>query len=438
MAVGETLLKITDYPFAYSLIGILALWSGIDVPDDKFAYLLAVSGSVGTLLVISNPIGRYLVNTLIHNFKRRKNPSFQTNKQNNFKYCIRAIETNSIKTEINKIVSLMYFAIIISFFGFAVGISDTVSEKLVFFQENDLPLCDSECLQLIVPNIALFFLIILIVVLVKDWPKIIRYAEIAGIYQLSISSEYVTSASRSSMERAVGQNDWSTAEEWAKIIENEIETEKGKRDFNIESVRQVYRPLYEESISINSTAQNIINNNTTATFPSGEWGKITSTTLQLMVKDQSLISKLNHLYDKIQEYNQYPRNLERQIQQIIQEEATKFYGKHVESVTYWFEHNGGGSGDNLIDSLRTGIHPLKRHVKPHTSRYIGLQISNMESEPLRDEKALANFEKLWELMLNRVRKETMSTKLQDLAKEIQKLNDELKPVFEERIRKQWA
>ena len=61
----------------------------------------------------------------------------------------------------------------------------------------------------------------------------------------------------------------------------------------------------------------------------------------------------------------------------------------------------------------------------------------MSTEPLRDPKAFTDFKKLWDILLNRVRDETMSTKLKDLAKEIQDLNDELKPVFEERIKKQW-
>ena len=59
------------------------------------------------------------------------------------------------------------------------------------------------------------------------------------------------------------------------------------------------------------------------------------------------------------------------------------------------------------------------------------------SEPQHDAKAFGNFDQLWEIMLKRVKEETMSTKLKDLAKEIQDMNNEIKPIFVERIQKQW-
>lgn len=217
------------------------------------------------------------------------------------------------------------------------------------------------------------------------------------------------------MSRAVEQNDWQTASEWAKTIETEIKTEKGKKDFNIESVSQFYRPLYEESISIHATAQNILNNNLNATFPSGEWDATTQT-IQLMIKDESLIDKLTTLYTKIKEYNEYPRNLELEIKKIIEEEATKFYGKNVKNVSYFFNRTGSGSSPALWDCLRSGEHPVDKNIAPYDSKQIVLNISDTTSEPQRDAKAFGNFDQLWKIMLKRVKEETMSTKLKDLSK----------------------
>lgn len=437
MAIGETLLKITDYPFAYSLIGILTLWIGIDVSDDQFVYLLAGSGSIGTLLVISNPIGRYLASTLKHNFGRRKIASFQSNQSNNFKYCIHAIETNSIKTEINKIVSLMYFALIIALFGFAVGVSETVSNSFVFYQEDNIPLCDSNCLQLTLPFASFFFLVILIIVLVKDWPKVIRYAEIAGIYQLSISSEFVTSTSRSNMGRSIEQNDWRTAEEWAKIIETEIKTEKGKKDFNMEAIRDVYRPLYEESIQNEVATKNILNNNLSTTFSSSEWDSIQSLTKQLVIKDKELLGKIKTLYGKIHDYNQYPPTLQNQIKEIIQKEASSFYGLPVINVSYFYQKGNSGNAPALWDCLRTGEHPSERYGKDYDFRYVSLELSNNKHKSLKEEKDLKDFEDLWKILVESVKTETSIPILSTKVHEIQKLNNELKPLFEEQIKKQW-
>jgi len=437
MAIGETLLKITDYPFAYSLIGILTLWIGIDIPDDKFPYLLAISGSLGTLLVISNPIGRYLANTLKHNFNRRSFASFQSNQDNNFKYCIQAIETNSIKTEINKIVSLMYFALIIALFGFAVGLSDTVSTNLVFYQENNLPLCDSDCIKLTIPSVALIFLVILIIVLIKDWSKVIYYAEIAGIYQLSISSEFVTSVSRSNMERPIQQNDWRTAEEWANIIEHEIKTQKGTKEFTLESVRKIYRPLYEESMQIQTTAENILNNKTNAIFPSEAWNTIDPITQNTMIKDQKLINKIQQLYKEIEDYNKNPPTLENQIKSIIHREATKFYGMNVDDVHYYFKEKTRGYSPALWDCLRTKQHPLERNTQPYDYRSIELKTSDKVSKELKDPEEVAKFDNLWGILLEKTSTELNLSELEDKVRVIQSLNDELKPIFEEQIKKQW-
>ncbi|MGY5148631.1 MAG: hypothetical protein ACW9W3_01040 [Candidatus Nitrosopumilus sp. bin_68KS] len=436
MTVGETLLKITDYPFAYSLVGILTLWIGIDVPDDKFTYLLAISGSLGTLLVISNPIGRYLANTLKHNFGRRKIASFQSNQSNDFKYCIRAIETNSIKTEINKIVSLMYFALIIAIFGFAVGLSETLRQSLIFYQDN-IPLCDSNCLMFTIPPICTIFLGILLLVLVKDWPKVIHYAEIAGVYQLSISSEFVTSVSRSNMGKVIEQNDWPTAEEWAKIIETEIKTEKGKKDFNIEAINQIYRPLYEESIQNDVAAKNILENKVNTTFSSKEWDHIQLVTRNLMIKDQNLINKIDLLYAKIKDYNQFPPTLENQIKSIIHREATKFYGMNVDDVHYYFRLKTSGSSPALWDCLRAKQHPLERNTSPYDYRVIELRTSDKSSKELKDPEEVVRFDELWDILLEKVDGEINLSKLEEQVKEIQSLNNELKPVFEEKIKKQW-
>ena len=60
-----------------------------------------------------------------------------------------------------------------------------------------------------------------------------RQIEIAGIHQWGIGSEFVTPTTIDNMSKAIQQNDWKTAEEWSKLIENEIKTEKGKKDIEL-------------------------------------------------------------------------------------------------------------------------------------------------------------------------------------------------------------
>lgn len=435
MTAGETLLKITDIPFSYSLMAIITGVIGVNLDGEKIIILIGAAGALGTFLAVTDPIGRLLKSNLVKGINeiRKKDDSKQSKK---WDFTVKAVKTRAIGVEIDKLVSMAYIVIVLGVFSTAISQYESFAESLQLFDDDNQVLCDIFCIQglgVISAFIGVFFVALVGVI---TWRDLKNHVITAGIHHIGISSEYVTSPTIEHMSRAIEQNDWQTASEWAKIIETEIKTEKGKKDFNIESVRQFYRPLYEESISIHATAQNILNNDLNATFPSGEWDGTTHT-IQLMIKDESLIDKLTTLYTKIKEYNAHPRNLESKIQKIIEEEATKFYGKNVKNVSYFFNRKTGGSSPALWDCLRSGEHPVNRNIEPFDSKQIVLNTSDVSSEPQHDAKAFGNFDQLWEIMLKRVKEETMSTKLKDLAKEIQDMNNEIKPIFVERIQKQW-
>ena len=60
MTAGETLLKVTDFPFSYTVIAITFLVLDINFDDKKILILLATAGALGTLLSVTNPVGRLL------------------------------------------------------------------------------------------------------------------------------------------------------------------------------------------------------------------------------------------------------------------------------------------------------------------------------------------------------------------------------------------
>ena len=60
--LGDNLLKLTEFPFSYSFIGLLALIFGEglnlgEISLDKLAPLLLLMGFVATTLSITDPIG---------------------------------------------------------------------------------------------------------------------------------------------------------------------------------------------------------------------------------------------------------------------------------------------------------------------------------------------------------------------------------------------
>jgi hypothetical protein len=436
MAAGETLLKITDIPFSYSLLAIIMGVMGVNFEGVNIAILIGTAGALGTFLAVTDPIGRLLQSTLKRGIRQLREKS-ELKDDVKWNFATNAIKTRAIGIEIDKFVSMFYLGFILLVFSSSVTYFPDFSEHLQLYGDGEKIICSSGCagiVGVIFSGIAGFFLVL---VGIKSWRELKNNTVVAGIHHSGISSEYVTTTTIENMSRSIEQNDWQTASEWAKIIETEIKTEKGKKDFNIESIREVYRPLYEESISIQATAENILINKTNSTFPSGAWNSIRSVTRDFMIKDKNLINKIQLLYDKIQEYNKKPPTLENQIKSIISREATKFYGMHVDDVQYYFKRTNSGSSPALWDCLRSKQHPLERNTQPYDYRTIELQTSNVSSKELSGEEYVVQFDNLWNILLEKVNSEINLSKLEDQVKEIQSINNELKPIFEEKIKKQW-
>lgn len=436
MSTGETLLKITDIPFSYSLLAIIMGVMGVDLEGKSVVLLVGAAGVLGTILSVTDPIGRLLKLTLKNGINQLRQKS-RNAEDDKWYYAIKAIKTRSIGVEIDKFVSLFYLAIILLIFSSSITYFPSFSQNLQLYGDDGAVVCDDKCASSVGVIFAVIGLTFVGIVGQRAWKDLKNYTIIAGIHHIGISSEYVTPTTIENMSRSIEQNDWQTASEWGKIVEYEIKTEKGKKDFNLEAVREVYRPLFEESMQIQATAENILQNNVNTTFPSTAWNNVNTTTKNLLIKDKDVLEKINTLYKKIQEYNKNPPTLENQVNQIIQREATNFYGFPVNTVHYWFKQGTRGSAPGLWDCLRTGQHPTQRYNESYESRYIELDLPNNKRRELNDENAINEFERLWKILLEKVNSEIDLTRLKNEALEIQKLNNELKPIFEEQIKKQW-
>lgn len=127
--VINNLLKLTDYPFVYSLAGILLLSRGhridLELEFTNFGPLLTMIGLVATTLSITDPFGnlmRFLlqtfpyrslakVNRIITRFQRGLDPLEYKSYFRSLKS--KAVFTNWISYEIDKIVAIFYFLIIL-------------------------------------------------------------------------------------------------------------------------------------------------------------------------------------------------------------------------------------------------------------------------------------------------------------------------------------
>ncbi|MDE1843582.1 MAG: hypothetical protein KGH95_08040, partial [Thaumarchaeota archaeon] len=66
MTSGETFLKVTDYPFAFSItLLLLRAYDIKDVFSDQNGIFLLIAGFTGTALTILDPVGRIIQNYFI-------------------------------------------------------------------------------------------------------------------------------------------------------------------------------------------------------------------------------------------------------------------------------------------------------------------------------------------------------------------------------------
>jgi len=64
MSAGETLLKITDIPFSYSLLDIIMGVMGVKFEGVNIALLIGTASVLGTFLAVTDPVGRLLKSIL--------------------------------------------------------------------------------------------------------------------------------------------------------------------------------------------------------------------------------------------------------------------------------------------------------------------------------------------------------------------------------------
>src|SRR2546428_12958636 len=109
MASGETLLKLSDYPFAYSLIGLLAIVFGFELTQHNLIYF-GLAGALGTLLTIIDPFGMLVKKNIK---KKLENSSDKDVKLITYEkeYANQAVNTKAIGVEIDKIIGIFYFAV---------------------------------------------------------------------------------------------------------------------------------------------------------------------------------------------------------------------------------------------------------------------------------------------------------------------------------------
>ncbi len=123
MVTGETLLKISNYPFVYSLF---FLFSPIDENSTIFSVLpiLSVVTIIGTFLIGVDPMGR-----IIKFLVKTRSKKLHNVKEIEWRYVQSAYNTNTINVEKDKILNMIYFAFVIIIFLVMMYLSEDFTDR---------------------------------------------------------------------------------------------------------------------------------------------------------------------------------------------------------------------------------------------------------------------------------------------------------------------
>lgn len=138
------LVKLTDYPFIYSLSGLYLLATrGHTVDLSTIGPVMVIVGVIGTALTVIDPFGqliKFLMGILVRvtspfELPEEKRSELEYHDEKTKYYVTRTLQTKWISYEIDKIVSTLYFLVILSSIA-ALAISDNLPVLGNFFNSN--------------------------------------------------------------------------------------------------------------------------------------------------------------------------------------------------------------------------------------------------------------------------------------------------------------
>lgn len=444
MTAGETLLKISDYPFAYSLVTLFGSIFGYSITQNHLM-VIGIAGALGTLLTFTDPIGHLI--RLQQKIHFQKNPMVEElyggGNVIDKKYPINSLYTRSIGVEVDRILGIIYFGISAGLFILVLFNSHSFISNAVIHGTDQKVVCDSECIQFwgkIGGFVALGLSILFTYIRwLRDLTKKVK---IAGIHQLAITDEYPTTNSVENMTSAVEQNDWKTADEWGKKILDEINHKKGKREIILRAGTNIYRPLHKEIATIEHQF-NLMNEIKTYPLLSAEtWTNIRITADDVIMEgdDDALRLELIGFYDLVSYYSVFIGRIRTMTDNIINTETKKLFGTRTKKIEYHLRVFGADNAPELISCALLGIHP-KEYWPGAVPNYLLISWTNDngndENNNLVGPSNFNNFDEMWKNVLNQVGSDTNIQKFKKTKEELHMKCGVLKKRLRDKIALEW-
>lgn len=435
MTAGETLLKVADYPFAYTFVMLVGGIFGFSIIENKLL-LLGIAGALGTFLTIVDPWGLYVKYQLRNRLNKLSRQSSKVFPE--IKFHFKAINSRAMGIEIDRIIGMIYFALGLFIFIIAMWSPYSFADNFIIKDKNQNTVCNTNCIQISSSIVAITAMYILSISGRKKWNELDRKLEVAAMHQFSIGHEYATKAAVENMTRSIDLGDWTSAEEWAKEIRKEIDNKKGKREVIIKSAEFVFRLLHEDSIVISESCSGILNAKQYFGITANMWNQIKRSGTHVMVDEIDLRRKIDNFYNLIVDYNKLSSQLNNIVDILIKEQMTNVFLKKIRNIRYFVQYSGTHSDPNLVGCALFKIHPLKHRQNVSVSPLqLDIEFQNEPTIIAKSENDFARFDLAWKTVLIELEKNDDIPKLKEILDKIMTDNQTLISVYEDKIAAQW-
>lgn len=431
MAAGETLLKITDYPFAYSFVALLSGLAGYSISGNHLLFF-GLAGAFGTLLAFTDPIGLLIKGQQKDYFKGKPNQY----------HCINALSKRAVGIEVDKIVGIIYFGITAGVFILALIFSSSFVNSLQITEKDKSVICDTFCIKefgISGAGIALGLSIVFgLLRWVRDLPHKIM---IAGTHQLAINNEFPVTNSVENMTNAIEQNDWITASEWGNKILEEIQYKRGKREIILRAGERIYRPLHKEAQGIidNLNSMGIAHNY--RGLVETLWTTIKQDADDMIIEDESLKKAIIEFYDDVYKYNTILGTVRKIINNIVLKRASEVYKRNITRIECQVSTaRGGDFNPDLVDCATFDLHP-KDYLDNGITKMIDVMYidiyNHQQNEQMINPQNIADFDKVWALVIDDVKKDQNVINFKKLVTDIHGKAPLLVQKYREKIALEW-
>lgn len=219
------------------------------------------------------------------------------------------------------------------------------------------------------------------------------------------------------------------------VVQTKTQKRAWKREFLLKNIDQIYGPLYNDSLALETQYNSMLTYHSYSQFQSQKWEGIRNSYIFHMIEDEEFRKKLDEFYLQIEMFNENIRDAREHVNKIVNKIGTKYYDVDVEKIIIYANNQNQWPTARVDDCLLFNIHP-KETFDQDTSSIIQInhRVNNsIHRIEFQSKEEFEKFEQLWEKLVEDASKNKIFETVRKTALEIHVKNLEIRQKLVKRI-----